>query len=115
MGCTACCTRGYREEPHTPGNAGRALLPSSNARTILHKAALDAMQSSADDFKRTYMFDFKRLRRIKSRPKDTAITSIPLTERNIEFHNDRVEEEDAGYSLQRTRKVQVSEWLRLLP
>ena len=52
---------------------------------------------------------------MKSRHKNSPITSIPLTERNIEFHNDRVQEEDAGYNLQRTREVQVSEWLQLLP
>jgi hypothetical protein len=74
-----------------------------------------AMQTSANGLKRTYIFGLKRLRRIKSRPESTSITSIRLTERNIDFHNDRVEEEDASYNIQRTREVQVSEWLRLLP
>lgn len=81
----------------------------------MDKAALYAGYSLANDFKGTYMFGFKNFRRIKSRPKDIPITNIPLTERNIEFHNDRVQEEDASHKVQRTREVQVSEWLRLLP
>ena len=98
-----------------PKNCGGALVsqrPSSDESAV---SSAGAMQSSANDLKLTYIFGLKRLRRIKSRPESTSITSIRLTERNIEFHNDRVEEEDASYNIQRTREVQVSKWLRLLP
>ena len=58
-------------------------------------------------------------------PLDPA-TKIPLTERNIDFFNGKdkgKEEEDIFYEnskdardrVQHARKIQVSEWLRLLP
>lgn len=39
---------------------------------------------------------------------------IPLTERNIDTLTTKLEQEDARHLVQRTREVQISEWLRQL-
>ena len=77
-------------------------------------------------------FSFKVLRqhlpRRNTPPSQDPATKIPLTERNIEFFNndgkvsDTVSEfetdssnSDARLKIQRSREVQISEWLRLVP
>ena len=72
------------------------------------------------------MFRFKSLKLPFLRRKSSDyVSKIPLTERNIETLNsengdhEQADEEDsdrnAHLKLQRTRSIQVSEWLRLLP
>lgn len=44
-----------------------------------------------------------------------SFNKIPLTERNIETFVTEQIEQDARDQIQRTREIQISEWLRLLP
>lgn len=59
------------------------------------------------------MFNIKRLTRNLSRNSIDPSTKKPLTERNVESFN--LNEQYAEYQFQRSREVQISEWLRLLP
>lgn len=59
------------------------------------------------------MFISRTLRKKKSHKDEKGATELPLTEKNIEFLNQQ--EQDAGNEVQRPRKVQISEWLRLIP
>lgn len=60
------------------------------------------------------MFNIKRLKRtLSSRNTIDPSTKKPLTERNVETFN--LHEQYAEYHFHRSREVQISEWLRLLP
>ena len=77
------------------------------------------------------IFSFRSVREHIARRRAASLDSvnkIPLTERNVEsfnndgYYKDTVDEfdsesisEDARLKVQRSREVQISEWLRLLP
>ena len=76
----------------------------------------------------TSMINLKALKRVIHKRSPEPSFKIPLTERNVESLNaqdtesteeqdyfKQLEEQDASHKLRRSREVQISEWLRLLP
>ena len=88
--------------------------PACTFRKLHHVNPIDYLIPHTAYGEEVPMFNIKRLTRTLSRNNSIdPSTKKPLTERNVESFN--LHEQYAEYQFRRSREVQISEWLRLLP